>query len=161
MISGLASGIDTGAHTAALAAGGRTVAVIGTGIRNYFPGENRQLQDQIAAEGLVMSQFWPTAPPTRHSFPMRNAVMSAYGRATIVVEAGEASGARIQGRTAVEHGRPVILAESVTQSTEWGRKLVGGPGVSVAKSPAEAVAIVHRVLDTNRRIDDLLTLNNG
>ncbi|MDQ3402682.1 MAG: DNA-protecting protein DprA, partial [Actinomycetota bacterium] len=83
----------------------------------YFPAVNRELQRSIAANGLVLSQFWPNAPPTRQTFPMRNATMSAYGRATIIVEAGEHSGARSQARSAIAHGRPVILMTSVAQGT--------------------------------------------
>jgi hypothetical protein len=60
--------------------------------------------DRVASEGLLLSQFWPDAPPGKHTFPMRNSVMSGYGRATIVVEAGEHSAARIQARRAVAHG---------------------------------------------------------
>jgi DNA processing protein len=70
VVSGLAAGIDTAAHTAALGANGRTVAVIGTGLARSYPPENRQLQRRIASECAVISQFWPEAPPTRRSFPM-------------------------------------------------------------------------------------------
>lgn len=89
VISGLAEGIDTAAHTAALTRGGRTVAVIGTGIDRCYPAENRELQRTIERDGLIVSQFWPGAPPTQQTFPMRNATMSAYGEATLIVEAGE------------------------------------------------------------------------
>lgn len=116
MIAGLAKGIDTAAHTAALDAGGRTVAVIGTASPGITRPRTRELQDQVTADGLVISQFWPDAPPTKHSFPMRNAVMSGYGRATIVVEASEHSGARIQARQAVAHGRLVILTDLVVKA---------------------------------------------
>lgn len=141
VVSGLAAGVDTAAHRAALAAGGRTVAVIGTGIHRFYPRENRDLQERIAAEGLVLSQFWPDAMPQRHTFPMRNAVMSGYGRVTIVVAAGEKSGARIQARMAVAHGRPVILTDAVVRTTEWGRALCGRAGVQVASTVDEAVAV--------------------
>jgi DNA processing protein len=73
VIAGLALGIDTAAHRAALAAGGRTVAVIGTGINRVYPAENRKLQEEIAARGLLLSQFWPDAPPQKHTFLIRNA----------------------------------------------------------------------------------------
>ncbi|MGW4591949.1 DNA-processing protein DprA [Amycolatopsis thermoflava] len=106
MISGLPRGIDTAAHTPALEARGRTVAVIGTGILGSCPPEDQDLQSRIAEAGLVLSQFWPDAPPSKHSFPMRNAVMSGYGSATIVVAAGVHSGARIQARQAVAHDLP-------------------------------------------------------
>ncbi|MFI9558956.1 DNA-processing protein DprA [Nonomuraea endophytica] len=78
VVSGLAKGIDAAAHRAALEAGGRTVAVIGTGIDQSYPAENRALQRQISRDGLLLSQFWPDAPPSRRNFPMRNAVMSGY-----------------------------------------------------------------------------------
>jgi DNA processing protein len=158
VLSGLAAGIDTAAHTAALQMGGRTVAVIGTGIEKVHPAANRDLQDRIAREGLVISQFWPQAPPTKQSFPMRNATMSAYGYATIVVEAGEQSGARIQARVAVEHGRPVILADLVVRGTAWGQRMVGQPGVSVAATPDDALALVHRALGRERDVDELLAM---
>lgn len=143
--SGLATGIDTAAHTAALSAGGRAVAVIGTGIRRSYPRENAQLQERVAREGLLMSQFWPDAPPQKHTFLMRNAVMSGYGRATIVVAAGETSGSRAQARMAVEHGRPVLLSDRVVAATEWGRRLVGRPGVHVVRSVDEALETVRAV----------------
>lgn len=86
VISGLATGIDTAAHIAALEAGGRTVAFIGSGSQRYFPPENRHLQVRIASEGLVLSQFWPQAAGSRASLPMRSTLMSGYGLATVVIE---------------------------------------------------------------------------
>ncbi|MEV6071254.1 DNA-processing protein DprA [Nocardia sp. NPDC052001] len=142
VISGLSSGIDTAAHTAALAAGGRTVAFIGTGSLNFFPPENRDLQRRIASEGAVLSQFWPQASFSKTSFPMRNAVMSGYGLATIVVEASEHSGARIQARKAVEHGRPVVLTDRVVAATSWARSLARCPGVWVASGLRDVSDII-------------------
>jgi DNA processing protein len=142
VVSGLAEGIDTAAHQATLAAGGRTVAVIGTGINRTYPPANTDLQLRIADEGLVLSQFWPDSPPTKASFPLRNATMSGYGRATVVVEAGETSGARIQARVAVEHGRPVILTDRVVHANEWARQLRQRPGVHVVSTVDEVLAVV-------------------
>ncbi|HEY6790424.1 MAG TPA: DNA-processing protein DprA [Trebonia sp.] len=88
----------TAAHTTALAGGGRTVAVIGTGIDRVYPAQNAALQEEIAMKGLVISQFLPGALPTKTSFPMRNAVMSGYALATVVIEAAYQSGARMQAR---------------------------------------------------------------
>ncbi|MGI8702047.1 MAG: DNA-processing protein DprA [Nocardioidaceae bacterium] len=156
VLSGLAEGIDTAAHTAALAAGGRTVAVIGTGIAKYYPASNRPLQDEIAKTGLVLSQFWPEGPVQKHNFLMRNAVMSGYSRATVVVEAGENSGARAQARMAVEHGRPVILTDQVVSANEWAQALVDRPGVFVATGLAEVMSRVHEVLDRDTAADKLL-----
>ena len=73
---------------------------------------------------------------------MRNATMSGYGLATIVVEAGETSGARAQARMAVAHGRPVILTDLVVQNNQWARDLVGRPGISVASGLHEVVTRV-------------------
>lgn len=156
VVAGLAKGVDTAAHTAALDAGGRTVAVIGTGITRYYPAENRELQDRIARDGLVLSQFWPDAPPRRHQFPMRNAVMSGYGRATIIVEAGETSGARIQARQAVAHGRPVILTDLVVNANQWPHQLIGRPGVHVASSTAEMLTLVEDLVASRSEADAML-----
>jgi DNA processing protein len=146
VLAGLALGIDTAAHRAALDAGGRTVSVIGTGIDRAYPAENRGLQEEIAARGLVLSQFWPDAPPQRHNFLMRNATMSGYGLATVVVEAGEQSGSRVQARIAVEHGRPVILTSLVAERNEWARALVGRPGVHVAGHLQAVLDIVDHLI---------------
>jgi DNA processing protein len=142
VVSGLAAGIDTAAHTAALEVGGRTVAVLGTGINRVYPAANRDLQDRIGSEGLVLSQFWPDAPGTKKSFPLRNATMSGYGRATIVIDAGETSGARIQARVGVEHGRAVILRDRVVQANQWATALKRRPGVYVVSTVDEALAVV-------------------
>jgi DNA processing protein len=156
VIAGLARGIDTAAHQAALDAGGRTVAVIGTGITQSYPAENKDLQAHIARDGLVISQFWPDAPPTKHSFPLRNAVMSGFGRATIVVEAGEHSGARIQARKAVAHGRPVILTDLVVAANTWTEALIGQPGVHVASGTAEIMSLVESIAADPQTVDELL-----
>jgi len=156
VLSGLASGIDAAGHRAALDEGGRTVALIGSGIRRYYPAENRDLQDEIGQRGLVLSQFWPDAPPRRQHFPMRNAAMSGYGLATVVVEAGEHSGARIQARMAVEHGRPVILSNLVARRTAWGKALLGRPAVYQANTAGEAVAIVRQIEQRRQNVDDEL-----
>jgi DNA processing protein len=118
VVSGLAAGIDTAAHRGALEAGGRTVAVIGTGLRHHFPPQNADLQDRLGRESAVISQFWPGQEARRWTFPQRNAVMSGFARATVVVEAGNKSGARMQARLAIEHGRPVFLLRSLLRH-EW------------------------------------------
>ena len=148
VVSGLAAGIDTAAHRAALEHGGRTVAVIGTGIRRAYPASNRALQDRIGREHLVLSQFWPDAPPTKTSFPMRNAVMSGFAAATVVIEAGWRSGARMQARLALEHGRPVFLHESLL-GHDWARDYVarGAVVVGTADDLLEQLATRLAVVD--------------
>ncbi|WP_207400923.1 DNA-processing protein DprA [Actinomadura roseirufa] len=153
VVAGLALGIDTAAHRAALDADGRTVAIIGTGIGKVYPAANRGLQEEIASRGLLLSQFWPDAPPQKFRFPMRNATMSGYGLATVVVEAGERSGARIQARMAVEHGRPVVLTELVVEQNEWARALVGRPGIHVAGSLKAVMEIIDALVDQGNAID--------
>jgi DNA processing protein len=116
------------------------------------------LQREIERTGLVLSQFWPAAPPSKQSFPMRNAVMSAYSHATVVVEAGETSGARIQARMAVEHGRPVILTDTVVRSTTWGAAMVGRPGVHIVRAAAETLDRIERLLDDEQEVGRWLSL---
>lgn len=144
VVSGLAAGIDTASHNAALRAGGRTVAVIGTGLDVAFPKSNAALQERLAREHLVLSQFLPDLGPRRWTFPQRNAVMSGFARATVVVEASHTSGARMQARLALEHGRPVFL-HSALLSHPWARNYADRPGVYVISSGQEVVSHVERL----------------
>ncbi|MYS46410.1 DNA-processing protein DprA [Streptomyces sp. SID5998] len=134
VVSGLAAGIDTAAHGTALAVGGRTVAVVGTGLRRAYPAENARLQREIAECGLLISQFWPDTPPSKTSFPLRNAVMSGYSLATVVIEAAYRSGARMQARLALEHGRRVFLMRSL-MTHEWAREYAARPNTTVIDGP--------------------------
>jgi len=131
VVSGLAAGIDTVAHTAAIEAGGKTIAVIGTPLGQYYPPENRELQDRIGLELLVISQV----PVFRYSqqsphfnrlfFPERNLTMSALTDATVIVEAGETSGSLIQGRAALEQGRKLFILESCfNRGLKWPERLL-------------------------------------
>lgn len=158
VIGGLAAGIDSAAHRTALDLGGRTVAFIGTGITKHYPAANRSLQEAIARDGLVLSQFLPDAPPTKHTFPMRNATMSGYGLATIVVEAGETSGTRIQARVAVQHGRPVILTDDVASKTSWGAALRDRPGVFVVSGIHELASAIDQVTARPQLFEDAVGL---
>ena len=144
VVSGLAAGIDTAAHTAALEAVGRTIAVIGTGVRHVFPKANADLQERIAREAAVLSQFWPGQEPRRWTFPQRNAVMSGFARATVVVEASHTSGARMQARLALEHGRPVFLLSSLMEH-QWARRYRDYDGVYVVGHGSEIVEHLERL----------------
>lgn len=144
VVSGLAEGIDTAAHTGALEAGGRTVAVIGTGLRHAFPRANAALQERLARESVVLSQFWPDQGPRKHTFPMRNAVMSGFARATVVVEAKGNSGARMQARLAREHGRPVFLMRSLL-AHDWARDYAQRSGTYMVDSAEDVVQHVERL----------------
>ena len=125
--------------------------MIGTGVNRAYPAENATLQREIATDFALISQFWPDAPPNRRSFPMRNAVMSGISLATVIVEARETSGARVQARRALAQGRPVFLLGSLTDTQPWAREFAGRPGVSVIQdqatcSPPWGESEVHGVL---------------
>ncbi|MCL5048371.1 MAG: DNA-processing protein DprA [Firmicutes bacterium] len=124
VVSGLARGIDTEAHRSAIESGGRTIAVLGTGITKCYPPENRDLAEEIADNGALVSQFWPTRAPGRDTFPRRNVVTSGLAQGTVVVEASSTSGAKMQARLALEHGKKVFLLKSLVTDQEWAKKYV-------------------------------------
>ena len=105
VISGLARGIDTAAHQGALAAKGRTLAVIGAGLGELYPPENAQLADRIASSGAVLSEFPIETKPDRQTFPIRNRIVTGCSFGVLVVEAGANSGALISANMAAEQGR--------------------------------------------------------
>ncbi len=107
VVSGLARGIDTAAHMGALAAKGRTVAVIGSGLGKLYPPENLGLAEKIAQSGAVVSEYPIERPADRQTFPYRNRIVAGWGKALIVAEAGLNSGALITANQAIEQGRPV------------------------------------------------------
>jgi len=149
VVSGLARGVDTAAHIGALGAGGRTVAVIGTGLRHSYPPANAGLQNRIAATGAVISQFTPDTPPAGPNFLARNAVMAGYTAATLVVEAPWRSGARAQARMALEQGRRVFLPVPLLVY-EWARDYARRPGVIVIRDAGDAVQQL-KAVTTHRR----------
>lgn len=108
IVSGLARGIDTHAHEGAIAARGRTVAVIGSGLGQIYPAENMALAEKIASgHGAVVSEFSLHTPPSKKTFPMRNRIVAAWSCAVVVVECPEWSGARITANLAGELGKPI------------------------------------------------------
>ena len=118
VVSGLAEGIDTAAHQAAIDSGGRTIASLGTPLDKFYPASNRNLQELIMREHLAVSQFAPGSSGGRRCFPMRNRTMALITEATVIVEAGEGSGTLHQGWEALRLGRLLFLMESVTKNRE-------------------------------------------
>jgi DNA processing protein len=131
VLSGLARGIDTAAHDATLRAGGRTIAVLGSGLFNVYPRENVGLAERIADSGVVVSQFWPDAPPARYNFPRRNIVTSGLGQGTVVIEASATSGAKMQARLALEHGKLVFILKSLVDTHDWAKRYVQRGAIEV------------------------------
>lgn len=139
VVSGLAAGIDTAAHTATLEAGGKTIAVIGTGVTKVYPRENAELMERIESEGVVVSQFWPSTAPATWTFPRRNVVMSGIAQGTAVVEASSTSGAKMQARLALDHNKRAFLLKSLVTDQPWAQSYV-------EKRGAIEVTEVHDVL---------------
>lgn len=116
VVSGLAAGIDTVAHSTAIEHGGHTIAVLGTAADKAYPSTNLDLHRQIASLHAVASQFPTGSPPLRHHFPMRNRTMALISDATVIVAAGERSGTAHQGWEALRLGRDLLLLESLANS---------------------------------------------
>ena len=156
VIAGLALGVDAEAHRRALEEHGRTVAFIGTGIGKYYPAKNRELQELIERKGQVFSQFWPWQGPTKWTFPARNATMSGYGIATVIVEAHEYSGTRVQARQAQHHGRPVIIRDAVVDHTQWGERLAHKPNVYVVSNVDDVASAINSIQKVNGELQDAI-----
>ena len=143
VVSGLARGIDVTAHETALKHGYNTIAVIGTNLNQYYPSENKEVQLQIERKGLVVSQFSPANKTQRWFFPLRNGVMSGLSLATVIMEAGETSGALKQADFALKQGRQIMIPESALklEKVTWPEKYVKR-GAVVVKSPTEIFQIL-------------------
>ncbi|MBI5362002.1 MAG: DNA-protecting protein DprA [Planctomycetes bacterium] len=141
VVSGLARGVDHAAHTAAIEAGGRTIAVIGTPLDRVYPPEHAELQAEFARAHLVVSQFGPKDETGRWSFPERNRTMALLSHATVIVEAGDSSGTLHQAWEALRLGRPTFFMRSLLEDTTlaWPRKLLD--------HGAQPLASVQDVLD--------------
>ena len=138
IVSGLARGVDTAAHTGALDANGHTTAVVGTGIDVVFPPENHDLVERIVQTGAVVSQFPPGLSPSKTSFPLRNAVIAGLARISLIVEAEEFSGTRIEMDYALEFGRQVLLWAHGVGRWSWARALAAASdNVHLVRSASE------------------------
>lgn len=125
IVSGLARGIDTAAHTESIAVGARTIAVLGTPLSKSYPSENAALQRQIMTEHLAVSQFEESHPVRPENFVIRNRTMALMSDATVIVESGEKGGALHQGWEAIRLGRPLFIRRAVMEARElvWPREM--------------------------------------
>lgn len=151
IISGMARGVDTLAHRAALESGGTTLAVFGCGLDYTYPPENRKLRDSITDRGCVISEFPITTRPDRNNFPARNRVISGMSLGTVVIEAGEKSGALITADFALEQGREVFAVPGNINSANSkgtnnlirsGAKMVLGVDSILEELPGEIQALL-------------------
>ena len=158
VLSGLARGIDTVAHRACLDAGGRTIAVLGSGIRCVYPPENADLAGRIADSGAVVSQFWPDSAPATYTFPRRNVVTSGMSQGTVVIEASATSGAKMQARLAIEHGKQVFLLRSLVTEREWARRYLQRPRVHEVSDVADILRLLRSPDEQRHRAAELVEL---
>jgi len=147
VVSGLARGIDTAAHEGALAAGGRTLAVLGSGLCRVYPRRNAGLAERITRQGALISEFAPATEPRRHTFPQRNRIVTGLSEAVIVVQAGPRSGALLSADFALQQGRelcavPGSIREPLAQGTN-----------ELLRDGAHFVTCVEDVLDLVRGVE--------
>jgi DNA processing protein len=142
IVSGLARGIDAAAHRGALEAGGRTVAVMGTGLDQVYPRDHRKLADEILKhDGAIVTQFPLGTPPVSENFPYRNRVISGLSLGTLVVEAAENSGSLITARLAMEQNREVFaIPGNITSRNSFGTNyLIKGAGAKLVQQWQDVV----------------------
>lgn len=160
VVSGLARGIDTAAHRGSIRGQGRTVAVMGTGIDNVYPKENRKIADEIVASGgCLVTQFPLGTPPIKENFPYRNRIISGLSYGVLIVEASERSGSLITARLAAEQNREVLAVPgNITSGNSFGTNYLIKSGAKlvqqwqdvVSELPAEvSAAILPPKVDSN------------
>jgi DNA processing protein len=142
IVSGLARGIDTAAHRGAIEAGGKTIAVLGTGIDDVYPKENSKLLDKILETGgAIVSQFPLKTPPLSDNFPYRNRIISGLSLGVLIVEASERSGSLITARYAIEQGRDVFAVPgNITSRNSFGTNYLIKSGAKLVQQWQDIVA---------------------
>lgn len=152
--SGMARGIDTAAHKAALAADGGTVAVFGCGVDVVYPAENKRLASDLASRGLLLSEFPMGAPAYPQNFPIRNRIVAGMSAGVLIVEGAQYSGSSITARLAMEQGREVFAVPgNITSKQSWGPNLLIKQGAKLVQdwndvleelNPQDRLALVDR-----------------
>jgi len=134
IVSGLARGIDTSAHKGALAAGGDTIAVLGCGVDVVYPSENRKLYAEIAAKGLLVSEFPMGSTAFPQNFPIRNRIISGLSVGVLVAEGAQYSGSAITAKLAMDQGREVFAVPgNITSKLSWGPNLLIKQGAKIVQ----------------------------
>jgi DNA processing protein len=157
IVSGLARGIDTVAHKAALAVEGTTVAVLGCGVDIVYPSENRRLAAEIVAKGLIVSEFPMEATAFPQNFPIRNRIISGLSSGTLVVEGAQYSGSAITARLAMDQGREVFAVPgNITSKMSWGPNLLIKQGAKLVQDWNDVIVDLpetaqRRLIDASRQ----------
>ncbi|WP_457125744.1 DNA-processing protein DprA [Mycobacteroides abscessus] len=146
VVSGLAAGIDAAAHHGALAVGGRTIAVMGTGITRIYPEQNTTLANQIkTGSGALVSQFAPYAPRTRTSFLHRNHVIAGLSHVSVIMAGESRSGSRHEIEQALNYGRLVLMWEPALAQHDWAQRLAADGQAFFVNSPGQVCEHLDRV----------------
>jgi len=152
VVSGLARGVDVAAHRAALEAGGRTIAVLGSGVDNIYPPEHAGVAEAIAKAGAVVSDYALGTPPEAANFPPRNRIISGLAKGVVIVEAGEVSGALITADFAAEQGRDVFAVPgNIHQRTSLGANKLIQQGAKMVTGVADVLEELNLALVTEQR----------
>jgi len=157
IVSGMARGIDTTAHKAALAAEGPTIAVLGCGVDIVYPSENRKLAAEIAAKGLIVSEFPMEATAFPQNFPIRNRIISGLSCGILVIEGAQYSGSAITARLAIDQGREVFAVPgNITSKMSWGPNLLIKQGAKLIQDWNDVVVDLpqtaqRRLIDEGRQ----------
>jgi DNA processing protein len=152
IVSGLARGVDSVAHQAALNAGGRTLAVLGTGVDLIYPPENRRLAEQVIAQGALISDYPPGTSPEGQNFPPRNRIISGLSLAVVIIEAGLGSGALITASFAAEQGREVFAVPgNILSPQSQGTNRLIQDGARPLLSPQDILEVLNLTMLTEHR----------
>ena len=152
VVSGLARGVDIFAHRAALEAGGRTIAVLGSGIDRIYPPEHKSAAESIAQAGAVVSDYALGTPPDGANFPPRNRIISGLAKGVVIVEAGEVSGALITADFAAEQGRDVFAVPgNIHQRTSLGTNKLIQQGAKLVSGVGDILEELNLVMVTEQR----------
>jgi DNA processing protein len=141
IVSGMARGIDTAAHRAALSVGGDTVAVFGSGVDHVYPAENRRLAEEIAARGLLLSEYPMGTPGHPQNFPQRNRIISGMSVGVLVVEGAQYSGSAITAQLALEQGREVFAVPgNITSKWSFAPNLLIKQGAKLVQAAEDILS---------------------